>query len=314
MDQPLQPAYVGIDVSKDRLDVHLLPEGKSFAVTRDGAGLSSLTTLLLERGVALVVLEATGGFEITVAAALAGARLPTAVTNPRQIRSFARAAGRLAKTDALDAEIIARFGEQMRPEPRAVPDEQALLLAELVTRRTQLIEMIKAEGNRERQARGARVARRLKAHGEWLRKELQELETDIGDTVRGSPIWRETEDLLVSVPGIGPTTARALIAEMPELGKLDRRSSAALAGLAPIARDSGKFRGRRFIGGGRKSVRTALYMATVVAARYNPAIRAFFKTLRARGKPFKVALTAAMRKLLTILNAVLREKKPWQNA
>jgi transposase len=306
--------FVGIDVSKDRLDVHLRPRAQAFAVARNGEGLQNLVAGLAAVRPALIVLEATGGFEITVAAALAGAGLPLAVVNPRQIRDFARATGRLAKTDSLDAAAIALFAERIRPEPKAVPDQAARQLTELVARRQQIIEMIGAESNRRRQARDKRLAKRLDAHLAWLQKELTGLETDLDQAVRESPVWREKEDLLKSVPGIGPTTARTLLAQLPELGALDRRRIAALVGIAPINRDSGRFRGRRMIAGGRVAVRNVLYMATLVASRYNDKIKAIYQRLVTAGRPKKLALVAAMRKLLTILNAILRDQTPWQSA
>jgi transposase len=308
------PVFVGIDVAKNRLDVHLRPSGEAWAVGRDAAGLSALVERLAELAPTLVVLEATGGFEVTVAAALTAAHLPLAVVNPRQIRDFARATGRLAKTDRLDAEAIARFAEAVRPEPRPIPDAAARALGELVARRRQLVEMIGSETQRRRQLRDPRLVRRLAAHIAWLQKELSEIETDLDHAVRRSAAWRATEDLLASVPGIGKTSARTLIAELPELGALDRRKIASLVGVAPVNRDSGTLRGRRMVLGGRASVRKALYMPTLTAIRRNPAIRALYVRLIARGKPAKVAITAAMRKLLTILNAILKSQTPWQPA
>jgi transposase len=308
------PVFVGIDVAKDRLDVHLRPAGEALAVGRDAAGLSVLVERLAALAPVLVVLEATGGFEVTVAAALGAAQLPLAVVNPRQIRDFARATGRLAKTDRLDAEAIARFAEAVQPEPRPIPDAAARALGELVARRRQLVEMIGSESQRRRQLREPKLVRRVEAHLAWLQKELSEIETDLDDAVRTSPAWRATEDLLASVPGIGKTSARILIAELPELGTLDRRKIASLVGVAPLNRDSGTFRGRRMVLGGRAGVRKALYMPTLTAIRRNPAIRALYARLVARGKPAKVAITAAMRKLLTILNAILKNQTPWQHA
>jgi transposase len=310
----MEQYFVGIDVSKDRLDVHLRPLGTAFAVARDGEGLASLVERLRGLAVALVVIEATGGFEVTVAAAIAGAGLPLAVVNPRQIRDFARAIGRLAKTDALDAEVIARFAEQIRPPVRPVPDAQARVLAELVARRRQLIEMIVAETNRRRMLTQSRLLRGIERHLKALQKELTAIERDIDDEIKGSPAWREKEELLISVPGIGPTVARTLIAELPELGALGRRQIAALAGLAPINRDSGRMRGRRQIAGGRAGVRSALYMAALTAMRCNPAIKLFGERLKATGKQTKLVLIAAARKLLTIANALLRDHLPWQTA
>ncbi len=309
-----EPVFVGIDVAKDRLDVHLRLSAESFAVGRDGPGLAVLAERLVAAGPCLVVLEATGGFEVTVAAALVAAKLPLAVVNPRQIRDFARVIGRLAKTDRLDAEAIARFAEAVRPEPRAMPDAAARALGELVARRRQIVEMIGSESQRRRQLREPRLVRRVEAHLVWLHKELGRIEADLDQAVRASPAWRATENLLASVPGVGKISARTLIAELPELGRLDRRQIASLVGVAPINRDSGTFRGRRMVMGGRADVRKALYMPTLTAIRYNPALKALYLRLTGRGKPAKVALTAAMRKLLTILNAILKSQTPWQTA
>ena len=306
--------FIGIDVAKDRLDVHVRPGGEAFAVARDGEGVAALVERLKGSKPGLIVLEATGGFEQVVAAGLAGAGLPVVVVNPRQIRDFARALGRLAKTDRIDAEVIALFAERVRPELRPLPDEQARELDELVTRRRQVIEMMVAEGNRARRLASRRLKKRIAHHQAVLQKELTEIERELDDTIRQSPIWRETEDLLKSVPGIGNATARTLIAELPELGSLDRREIAALVGLAPFNRDSGTLRGKRTIWGGRAPVRAVLYMAALVASRHNPVIRAFYQRLLAAGKSKKLALVACMRKLLTILNAIVRDRTPWQTA
>lgn len=315
MEQPpAAPSFVGIDVSKDRLDVHVRPSGQAFAVARNGEGLDQLASRLCVLGPALVVLEATGGFEVTAAAALAGAGLPLAVVNPRQIRAFARATGRLAKTDALDAQVIALFAERIRPEPRPVADDDSRLLAELVARRRQVVEMIGMEANRRRQARTPKVRRTIEATLRTLEAQLAELDREIDDSVRGSPVWRAADDLLTSVPGIGDVTARTLIADLPELGHLDRRRIAALVGVAPINRDSGSLRGHRAIAGGRTAVRNVLYMATLSAIRWNPIIREHYRRLVQRGRPKKVALVACLRRLLGILNAILRTASPWQNA
>jgi transposase len=306
MEQPAStPSFVGIDVAKDRLDVHVRPAGETFAVARDGKGLEALVAALQGRDVALVVLEATGGFELSVAAALAGARLPLAVVNPRQIRDFARATGRLAKTDALDAEAIARFAEAIRPEPRPLAGEDAQALSELVVRRRQLVEMIGLEKNR-------RVQKSLAATLRVLEAQLAALDDDIDGAVRGSPAWRAADNLLTSVPGIGDVTARTLIAELPELGQLDRRRIAALVGVAPVNRDSGRWRGHRAIAGGRVGVRNVLFMATLAAIRWNPVIRDHYARLTEAGRPRKLAIIACLRHLLTILNAILRTRKPWQ--
>jgi transposase len=315
MEQPAtSPSFVGIDVSKDRLDVHVCPSGLTFAVARDAKGLEQLTNGLRDLAPTLIVLEATGGFEITVAAALASAGLPLAVVNPRQIRDFARATGRLAKTDALDAQIIALFAERIRPEPRPIADADSQALAELMARRRQVIEMIGMETNRSRQARNPRVQRTIKATLKTLEAQLAELDREINVAVRGSPIWRAADDLLTSVPGVGDVTSRTLIADLPELGQLDRRRIAALVGVAPVNRDSGQMRGRRTIAGGRTEVRNALYMATLSATRWNPVISQHYKSLVERGRPKKVALVACMRRLLGILNAIIRTGTPWQNA
>lgn len=310
----MEQVFVGIDVSKDRLDVHVRPSGEAFNVTRDGKGLEDLTGRLAGRPLALVAVEATGGFEVVVAAAVAGAGLPLAVVNPAQIRHFAQAVGKRAKTDPLDAEMIARFAEAVRPEPRPVADEAMRLLGELVARRRQIIEMIVAERHRERRAGSKVVRKSLVRHIAVLEKELAEIDDDIGTMVRGSPVWRESEDLLVTVPGVSNGTARSLIAELPELGRLDRREIASLAGLAPFTRQSGHWNGKAAIGGGRAAVRSAVFMAALSASRYNPALKVFYQRLLNAGKPKMVALVAVARKLLTILNAMLRDRKPWQPA
>jgi transposase len=306
--------FVGIDVSKDRLDVHVHPTGKAFSLGRTDDDVASVSQQLAALAPALIVLEASGGYEITVTAALVTAALPVVVVNPRQIRDFARAAGQLAKTDRLDARIIALFAERMRPEIRALPDADARALADLVTRRRQLIDMITAESNRKHQARSRQIHQRIEIHLSWLRSELERLDGDLDQAVKASPIWRATEKLLTSVPGVGPTTARTLLAELPELGLLNRRKIAALVGLAPFSRDSGAMKGRRAVSGGRASVRSALYMAALVASRRNPIIRSMYQRMRAAGRPAKLVLTACMRKLLTILNAILRDSTAWRQA
>lgn len=315
MDEPRRvTTCVGIDVSKDRLDVHLLPSGEAFAVARDGKGLESLVERLGALDVSLIVLEATGGFETTVAATLAGAGLPLAVVNPRQIRSFAKALGKLAKTDAIDAEVIALFADKVRPQVRPVPTSDARALGQLVARRRQIVEMIGMEDNRRRHLTDKRLAKTIERHVAFLEKELAAIDADIDTNVRASPAWRETEDLLSSVPGVGPVTARTLIAELPELGGLDRRKLAALVGVAPFNRDSGAWRGHRMIGGGRTSVRNVLYMAALSAIRHNPIVRTTYQRLLNRGRPKKVAIIACLRQLLTILNAIVRTKSPWKIA
>ena len=310
----MEHSFIGIDVAKDHLDVHVRPTGEAFRVPYDADGLATLLPRLRALGPTLIALEATGGYEVPLAAALASAALPVAVVNPRQIRDFARATGQLAKTDTVDARVIALFAEAIRPTPRPVPDAQAQALGELMARRRQLVDMLGAEQNRRRQLRARRRHRQLDAHIAWLEEALRRLGHALTTLVRATPIWREADDLLRSVPGIGPVTAGTLIADLPELGRLDRRRIAALAGLAPFARDSGTFRGRRMIAGGRAPVRRVLYMATLAAIQHNPVIRRFHRRLVTAGRPGKVALTAAMRKLLTILNAMLRDRRPWQPA
>lgn len=305
--------FVGIDVSKDRLDVHVHPSGDAFAVARDAEGLDQLLARLAPLKATLVAIEATGGFEAIAAAHLAAAGLPVAVVNPAQVRAFAAALGKRAKTDPIDALVIARFAATARPQPKPAPDETLQALADLVTRRRQIVAMIGAEKQREKRAPARlkkSIARLLKA----LQKELSEVEADIDDTMRASPLWREKEDLLTSVPGIGQTIARALLADLPELGQIDRREIAALAGLAPHTRQSGQWKGQSFISGGRADPRASLFIAAMVATRHNPPLKAFYQRLLAAGKPKKLALIAVARKLLTILNAILRDKKSWQHA
>jgi transposase len=306
--------FVGIDVAKDRLDVHIRPAGEAFCVTRDDEGIEELTRRLGAITPRLVVLEATGGFETVVAASLAAAGMPIAVVNPRQIRDFARATARLAKTDTLDAAVIAHFAEAVNPPVRPLADAQARLLGELMARRRQLIEMIVAESNRRRLLTSRRTLKTVDRVLVTLKAQLEQIDEDIDIAIRGTPAWREAEDLLLSVPGIGPRIARTLIAELPELGRLDRREIASLTGVAPFNRDSGTLRGRRTIAGGRPVVRSALYMSILVSIRRNLPLAQTYHRLRAAGKPAKVAIVACMRKLITILNAILRDKMPWAAA
>lgn len=309
----MDATVVGIDVSKDRLDVHVEPSGDAFAIARDAAGLEALVERLKPLSVTTVAVEATGGFETIVAASLAAAKLPVVVVNPAQVRAFAQALGKRAKTDPIDAAVIARFVAATRPEVRPLPDAETQALSDLITRRRQIVAMIVAERQREKRApqrTQKSILRLLKA----LQKELTEIEADIDDSVRGSPVWREKEDLLTSVPGIGSTIARTLLADLPELGSLDRRQIAALVGLAPFTRQSGQWRGRSFIGAGRATVRSAVFMGAMAATRWNATLRAFHDRLVAAGKPRLVAIIAVARKLLTILNAILRDRRPWQIA
>ena len=310
----MDAVYVGIDVSQARLDVHVLPGGEAFAVARDGKGLEELIERLRALSPQLIAVEATGGFETIVAAAVAGAGLPLVVVNPAQIRHFAHALGKRAKTDPIDAAVIAHFVEAVKPELRALPDEAQRLLAELVGRRRQIIEMMVAERQREKRAANVRVRKSILRHIRVLEKELPEIDEDIGTLVRGSPVWRKKEDLLVSFPGIGNTLARTLLAEVPELGELTRREIASLVGVAPFTRQSGRWKGKSMIAGGRGSARTALYLAALVASRHNPILKAFYMRLLAAGKPKMVALIAVARKILTTLNAMLRDKRKWQSA
>lgn len=310
----MEATVVGIDVSKDRLDVYVQPAGDCFAVSRSAEGLDALIARVVPLGPQAVAVEATGGFETVVAASLGAAGLPVIVVNPAQVRAFASALGKRAKTDPIDAAVIARFVEATKPQIRPLPDADTRLLANLVARRRQIIQMIVAERQRERQLPTPQLkksaARLIKA----LDKELNVLDEGIDESVRGSPVWCQKEELLKSVPGVGNVTARSLLAEMPELGSLTRRQIASLAGLAPWTRQSGKWRGKSFTGGGRTSVRTVLFMAALVAKRCNPTLKAFHQRLIAAGKPKMVALIATARKLLTILNALLRDKTPWQTA
>ena len=305
------PCFVGIDVAKDHLDVALRPTEDASTVANDADGLETLIRRLKPVEPRLVVLEATGGYEAPVAAALSTAGLPVAVVNPRQVRDFAKATGQLAKTDRIDAATLALFAERVRPEPRPLPDPVGEELRALVARRRQLLEMLGAEQNRLRHATAPSVEKGLQKHVRWLKRQLEDVDDDLERVVRDSPLWRGKDDLLQSVPGIGPVTSRTLLAELPELGRLNRREIAALVGVAPLNRDSGRWRGRRFVWGGRAAVRNTLYMAALTASRHNPVIRAFYERLVDRGKPHKVALTACMRKLIVILNAIAKSQQPW---
>ena len=307
-----EATYVGIDVAKEMLDVALRPTGERWRVEHDAAGLEQLLARLQAPAPALIVLEATGGLELELVAALAAAALPVVVVNPRQVRDFARATGRLAKTDALDAAVLAHFAEAVRPPQRPLSDAQTQTLRQLLTRRRQLVVMRVAEGQRLTRA-GAAVRPGIEAHLAWLEQQLSALEDELRQALQQSPVWRERDALLRSVPGVGEQLSLTLLAELPELGRLDRRQAAALVGVAPFNRDSGRMRGRRTIWGGRARVRAMLYMGALSASRHNPLIRAFYQRLLAAGKPKKVALTACMRKLLVILNAMLKHHTPWRD-
>ena len=302
--------FVGIDVAQSRLDVAVRPSGESASFPNDAAGIGALVTWLQARPPTAIVLEATGGYEQAAVIALAAAGLAPACVNARQVRDFARATGRLAKTDRLDADVLAHFGEAVRPPPRPVPDAQAQELVARLTRRTQLLEMLTAERNRRRLAASG-VRARLDAHISWLEDELRQLDTDLQKRIQESPLWRAKEDLLRSVKGVGPILAATLIAQVPELGQIGRRQIAALVGVAPFNRDSGKQQRSRAIGGGRAAVRATLYMATLAAIRFNPIFHAYYQHLRQAGKEKKVALVAAMRKLLVNLNAMLHAQTTW---
>jgi len=304
-------SFVGIDVSKAHLDMALRPSGVGWQVDNGEAGIASLVQELVELQPTLIVLEATGGYETAAAAALASAGLAVAVINPRQARDFAKSLGRLAKTDKIDALMLARFAEAVRPEPRRLPDEQALQLQAWLVRRRQLLEMLVAEKNRLSMTH-PQLRPGVQEHIDWLEKSLKDIDQAIQSHLHSSPVWREKEDLLRSVPGVGRVLAITLIAELPELGTLNRKQIAALVGVAPFNCDSGQLRGKRAIWGGRATVRTSLYMATLSAIRFNPILHTFYQRLKEAGKPAKVALTACMRKLLTILNAMMHSRQPWQ--
>ncbi len=307
----LTPCYIGIDVAKARLDVAVRPSGDRWHVGNDADGVAALVTRLHDLQPTLVVLEATGGYERPLTAALAGAGLPVAVVNPRQVRDFAKATGKLAKTDALDAQALAHFAAAVQPPARPVAEAQAAALGAVLARRRQLVEMLTAERNRLGTAATA-VGVRIAAHIAWLEEELDDVNRELGRIVAEDPAWRERDALLRGVPGVGPVLATTLLAELPELGALTRHEVAALAGVAPLNRDSGTRRGKRAVWGGRAHLRAALYMGTLAAARFNPVIKAFYDRLCAAGKPKKVALVACMRKLLTILNAMLARRARWQ--
>jgi transposase len=309
MDTP--PVFVGIDVAKSHLDVASRPAGATWQVTNDEAGIVPLVAQLQEQAPTLIVLEATGGLEAPVAAALATAGLAVAVVNPRQVRAFANAVGQLAKTDVLDAQLLARFAEVVRPPTRPLPDTQAQALTAVLTRRSQIVAMLVAEQQRLGTTRLA-LRPRVEAHLTWLRTERDALDRELQQTLRASPLWRAREHLLRSVPGVGPVVALTLIAELPELGQLNRKQSAALVGVAPLNWDSGRLRGRRAIWGGRARVRAVLYMSALVASQHNPVLRPFYERLLAAGKPKKVALTACIHKLLIILNALVRQGVGWR--
>jgi transposase len=306
--------FVGIDVAKAELVVSVRPSEERFTVANDERGVRTLVERLRSIAPQLIVVEATGGYELLGVAALAAAALPIIVVNPRQVRDFAKATGQLAKTDRIDADILARFADVVRPALRVIADEATQELDALLARRRQLLEMLQAERNRAGQVfgKGKRAVKKsLKAHITYLERELRMTDTDLGDMVKASPAWRERDELLQSVPGVGPVLSRTLLADLPELGQLSRRAIAKLVGVAPLSRDSGTMRGRRFVQGGRAPVRAVLYMAALVATKRNEAIRQFYQRLIVAGKPKKLALVACMRKLLTILNTMIRTRTSW---
>jgi transposase len=304
--------FIGIDVAKAQLAFACRPGGVTGTLANDERGIAELVARCQALGPTFLVCEATGGYEAALVAALATAGLPVVIVNPRQVRDFAKATGQLAKTDAIDAQVLAHFAERVRPEPRVLPDEAAAALDALLTRRRQLVDMLIAERNRLLIAR-ATVRRDLQQHIRFLERRLREADDDLHTAVKASPLWRVKDDLLQSGPGVGRVVSLTLLAELPELRRLSHKEIAALVGVAPLNRDSGTLRGRRLVDGGRAPVRAVLYMAALVASKYNPVIRAFYQRLRAAGKPAKVALTACIRKLLTILNAIARDGTPWQS-
>lgn len=305
--------FVGIDVAKAHLDVFVLPQRQAWQASNDELGIAGLVASLAELTPEAVILEATGGLESLLTGALLAAGLPVQVVNPRLVRDFARSTGRLAKTDAIDAQVLAQFGQAIRPALRRLPDAETQVLRALVTRRQQLQEMLTAEKvRRHRDALSVRQS--LEANIDWLQALIRELDDELGHSIRSSPAWREKDELLRSVPGIGLVLSAVLLSQLPELGRLEHKQIAALVGVAPFNRDSGTLRGKRTVWGGRSRVRTSLYMGALVATRYNATIRAFYQKLLAAGKPKKLALTACMNKLLGIINAMLRSGRPWQTA
>ena len=305
--------FVGIDVSLRHLDVCILPGESLLRFANDAAGIGLLVQELRSKGATLIVMEASGGYETAAAAELVTAGLPVAIVNPRQVRDFARAAGILAKTDAIDAAVLARFARDMRPPVRPFPSEKERFLQELVARRRQLVAMHTAESNRLKQAHADDVRHSVRTILDALEQQLDHVEQQIGEAIQACSAWRAKDQILRSVSGVGPAVSRTLLADLPELGQLNRRQIASLVGVAPLNRDSGLMRGRRTVWGGRANVRAALYMAVLSASQFNPIIQAFYSRLRAAGKPGKVALTACMRKLLTILNTMIANNTPWKN-
>ena len=304
--------FVGIDVSKKQLDINWYGQIAVHQESNDEQGIANLVAQLHQQEASLIVVEASGGWEMPLVSALTLAKLPIVVVNPTRVREFARALGQFAKTDAIDARVLAHFAQAIRPEVRALRDEETVTLNSLVTRRQQLVEMLTSEKNRRHTAPKA-VKERIEKHIAWLEEEINSLNEQIKGLIRASELWQEKATNLVTTPGVGPVTTFTLLADLPELGSLNRQKIASLVGVAPINKDSGSRRGKRRVFGGRASVRAVLYMATLSAIRFNPVIKSFYETLRSRGKEFKVAMTACMRKLLVILNAMVRDNKPWQD-
>lgn len=309
-----EDVFVGIDISKDRLDVHVLPTQERCTYEHDTKGIASLVKRLKKRAPVLIVLEATGGYETALAASLSAAHLPAAVVNPRHVRSFARAMGKLAKTDSIDAYVLARFAEAVRPQVRPMFTEQERAIKELVARRRQLVNLRTREKNHLSHASSSLVRESIELLIRAIDQQIEKIDRDLDDMIKNSPVWLDKVQILESAQGIGSTTARGLLAHLPELGRINRRQIASLVGVAPLNRDSGTLRGKRAIHGGRAPVRTMLYMATLAAIRYNKTIKAFYQRLRATGKAPKVAIVACMRKLLLILNAMVKTKQPYREA
>ena len=310
MNQEL--SFIGIDVAKASLDIAIRPTDQQWQADYTEKGIQALVEQISELNPALVLLEASGGLEVPMVAALAVANLPVVVVNPRQVRDFARATGKLAKTDVLDAHVLAHFAEAIRPASRSIPDSETQALNALVARRNQVISMLVAEKNRLHTSRPP-VSQRIQLHIDWLKQEMDDIDQGLKKMLHDSPVWREKENLLRTVPGVGPQLAVSILAYLPEIGTLNRKRIAALVGVAPFNRDSGTLRGKRAVWGGRSRIRATLYMAALVASRYNPVISAFYQRLLAAGKAKKVALTACMRKLLVILNAMLKNHGSWQS-
>jgi transposase len=303
--------FVGLDVSKQKLDVAVRPQGRHFVTNNNDRGIKQLIKRLKALKPQLIVLEASGGYEFLVTAALAEAQLPVAMVNPQAVRKFAGATGKLAKTDKIDAQVLAHFAEALKPEPRPLPDQEQQLLKAALQRRLQVVKMIGQEKNRLEKTFITTLKQDIQAHLTWLQQRLEQLDRDLNDQIRNSPLWRERNRLLQSIPGVGPIIARAIMAQLPEVGMLPGKKAVALVGVAPYNRDSGRFRGKRMIRGGRSHLRHMLYMAAVVASRFNPVIRTFYQRLLAAGKPKKLALTACMHKLVLIINSMVKHNQPW---